>query len=89
MTIPASTGGWKAASKVLDVNRLERGRRKARLIARSLGHVLSDWEDDTISSSIAHCLVCEDLAAVDAHQGQPTELLGHVLTRQCPGDRIW
>lgn len=58
-------------------------------MARANGHVLSSWEDDTETSAVADCLVCEGLAAVDATPNLPTEYLGAVLHRRCPGPRIW
>jgi hypothetical protein len=86
---PPPNSPWKPASETDTGTRLDRGIRKARVIARDLGHVLGEWHADTAESAVATCLVCEDLAAVDATQRQPTELLGHVLTRPCPGDPIW
>lgn len=88
MTLPDHSP-WKPASEVTTLTRLERGTRRARVQARELGHVLGEWHADTSESVVATCLVCEDLAAVDATQRQPVELLGHVLTRPCPGDPIW
>ena len=80
---------WKPASEVKTGPRLERGRRQASATGRELGHVLSAWEDDTEESSVAECLVCEGLAAVDASHMQPVQLNGAVLNKPCPGPRIW
>lgn len=79
----------KPMSQVVWLPRLERGRRQARAIASELGHVLGIWQDDTETSSVAQCLVCEDFAAVDAGNGQPTELCGRVLSRACAGPAIY
>jgi hypothetical protein len=79
---------WKPASQVSGrgtLSRIERGTRRGRVLANDLGHTLTFWENDTDDSAVAWCLVCEEIAAVDASHGQPTEFNGRVFTEICAG----